>query len=304
MSFLLTILTPTYNRASLLPRLYKSLCAQTCQDFEWIVVDDGSTDGTSKLFSAGAGMQSTVALRYVRKTNGGKHTAVNSGVREARGVLTLILDSDDELPPGAVAAIEAAWKRVEGLHRQDIGGLGGYMAHRNGKRIGTPVVSGLYSSLALRYEAHVSGDMCEVFRTDVLRDHPFPEVSGERFCPEALVWNRIAREYPLYVIPDILYLRDYLDGGLTANIVRIRMQSPRASMLTYAELTTCRVPFAVKVKAAINYWRFWYCRRADTLVPPIARRWYGLRPVGWMMHRRDVVDRCSAGKGFMPFHGK
>ena len=251
MSFLLTILTPTYNRASLLPRLYKSLCAQTCQDFEWIVVDDGSTDGTADLFCAGAGMQSTVALRYIRKTNGGK----------ARGVLTLILDSDDELPPGAVAAIEAAWKRVEGLHRQDIGGLCGYMAHRNGKRIGTPVVSGLYSSLALRYEAHVTGDMCEVFRTDVLRDHPFPEVSGERFCPEALVWNRIAREYPLYVIPDILYLRDYLDGGLTANIVRMR---------------------------------FWYCRRADTLVPPIARRWYGLRPVGWMMHRRDVVEHYSA----------
>ena len=95
----------------------------------------------------------------------------------------------------------------------------------------------------------------------------------------------------MYVIPDILYLRDYLDGGLTANIVRIRMQSPRASMLTYAELTTCRVPFAVKVKAAINYWRFWYCRRADTLVPPIARRWYGLRPVGWMMHRRDNAIR-------------
>ena len=142
MSFLLTILTPTYNRASLLPRLYKSLCAQTCQDFEWIVVDDGSTDGTADLFSAGAGMKRTVALRYIRKTNGGKHTAVNSGVREARGVLTLILDSDDELPPGAVAAIEAAWKRVEGLGRQDIGGLCGYMAHRNGKRIGTLLVAG------------------------------------------------------------------------------------------------------------------------------------------------------------------
>lgn len=71
MSFLLTILTPTYNRASLLPRLYKSLCAQTCRDFEWIVVDDGSTDGTADLFSAGTGMKRTVALRYVRKTNGG-----------------------------------------------------------------------------------------------------------------------------------------------------------------------------------------------------------------------------------------
>lgn len=287
MSLLLTILTPTYNRAQLLPRLYKSLCAQTCQDFEWIVVDDGSTDGTFGMFRAGENFKPSPTTVYIRKENGGKHTAVNLGVKNANGELTLILDSDDELPPDAVATIAKAWKEAKKLRGKDLGGICGYMAHRDGQRIGTPVVTGVYSSLSLRYEAHVAGDMCEVFRTDVLREYPFPEVKGERFCPEALVWNRIAQRYPLYVIPDILYYRDYLDGGLTDNIVRIRMQSPQASMLTYAELTTYRVPFLVKVKAAINYWRFWYSRRADTIIPPIARRWHWLKPLGWGMHRRD-----------------
>lgn len=289
MSVLLTVLTPTYNRAKLLPQLYKSLCAQTCQDFEWIVVDDGSADNTHEVVhSLQAECDSVFPIVYVRKENGGKHTAVNRGVKEAHGELTLILDSDDELPPNAVATITEAWKQTKTLHRNDLGGICGYMAHRNGQRIGAPVVTGVYSSLALRYQAHVTGDMCEVFRTDVLRKYPFPEIKGERFCPEALVWNRIAQRYSLYVTSDIIYLRDYLEGGLTDNIIKIRMRSPRASMLTYTELTTYRVPFMVKVKAAINYWRFWYCRRPDTVIPPIRHRWYWLKPLGWGMHRRDI----------------
>lgn len=318
---LITVLTPAYNRAKLLPRLYQSLCAQTCPDFEWIVVDDGSTDETFKMFSAGEGFMPSLkkcstdentwlghfnrflspdnggstrgvgtrpspALVYIRKENGGKHTAVNRGVQEARGELTLILDSDDELPPKAVETIKVAWRQCRG-RLKTLGGLCGYMAHRNGEVIGKPMISVCCDELSLRYYYHVAGDMCEVFRTEVLREFPFPEIKGERFCPEALVWNRIAQKYRLYIYPYIIYLRDYLDGGLTDNIVRIRMCSPCASMMTYADLTTYHVPLMVKVKAAINYWRFWYCRREDTIVPSIARRWWWLKPLGWGIHRRD-----------------
>ena len=80
----LTVLTPTYNRAALLPRLFESLCRQTCKDFEWIVVDDGSTDETEAVVRS-VGREAAFPVRYLRKENGGKHTAVNLGVREAEG---------------------------------------------------------------------------------------------------------------------------------------------------------------------------------------------------------------------------
>ena len=289
MSFLLTILTPTYNRASLLPRLYKSLCAQTCRDFEWIVVDDGSTDNTQEVVSSfKVENGDSFPITYIRKKNGGKHTALNRGVRAAQGSLIMIADDDDLLPPDAIDIIKHSWADVES--QAYIGGIAGLDVNkRTGEIIGSglPKEHILCNAMDIRYRYHVTGDLKEVFRTDVLKDFPFPEIAGEMFCPEQLVWFRIAQKYSLYYINKPIYIAEYQPDGITSGITRARMQSPRASMLTYAELTTCRVPFAVKVKAAINYWRFWYCRRADTVVPPIACRWYGLRPVGWMMHRRD-----------------
>ena len=289
MSFLLTILTPTYNRTSLLPRLYKSLCAQTCRDFEWIVVDDGSTDNTQEVVSSfKVENGDSFPITYIRKKNGGKHTALNRGVRAAQGSLIMIADDDDLLPPDAIDIIRHSWVKIE--FQASVGGIAGLDVNkRTGEIIGSglPKEHILCNAMDIRYRYHVTGDLKEVFRTDVLKDFPFPEIAGEMFCPEQLVWFRIAQKYSLYYINRSIYIAEYQSDGITSGITRARMQSPRASMLTYAELTTCRVPFAVKVKAAINYWRFWYCRRADTLVPPIARRWYGLRPVGWMMHRRD-----------------
>ena len=296
MSFLLTILTPTYNRASLLPRLYKSLCAQTCQDFEWIVVDDGSTDNTQEVVSSfKVENGDSFPITYIRKENGGKHTALNRGVRAAQGSLIMIADDDDLLPPDAIDIIRHSWVKIE--FQASVGGIAGLDVNkRTGEIIGSglPKEHILCNAMDIRYRYHVTGDLKEVFRTDVLKDFPFPEIAGEMFCPEQLVWFRIAQKYSLYYINKSIYIAEYQSDGITAGITRARMKSPRASMLTYAELTTCRVPFVVKVKAAINYWRFWYCRRADTIVPPIARCWYGLRPVGWMMHRRDVVEHYSA----------
>ena len=200
----------------------------------------------------------------------------------------MIADDDDLLPPDAIDIIRHSWVKIE--FQASVGGIAGLDVNkRTGEIIGSglPKEHILCNAMDIRYRYHVTGDLKEVFRTDVLKDFPFPEIAGEMFCPEQLVWFRIAQKYSLYYINRPIYIAEYQSDGITAGITRARMKSPRASMLTYAELTTCRVPFAVKVKAAINYWRFWYCRRADTLVPPIARRWYGLRPVGWMMHRRD-----------------
>ena len=285
----ITILTPTYNRASLLPRLFDSLLRQTNKDFEWIVVDDGSTDDTREVVAnlkekcGGA-----FPMGYVYKANGGKHMAINIGAERARGELLFIADSDDLLIDDALETVAKSWHDIsDDKSFAGIAGLDITMDTREVIGSGLPQEHIDCNAIDIRYRHHVTGDMKEVFRTEVLREFPFPEFAGERFCPEQLVWFRMARRYRLRYINKPIYIADYQPDGITAGITRARMRSPSASMLTYAELTECPVPFLVKVKAAINFWRFWHCRTATSVVPRVALRWHWLRPLGWMMHVRD-----------------
>lgn len=285
----ITILTPTYNRASLLPRLFDSLLRQTNKDFEWIVVDDGSTDVTREVVAnlkekcGGA-----FPMGYVYKANGGKHMAINIGAERARGELLFIADSDDLLTDDALETVANSWHDIsDDKSFAGIAGLDITMDTREVIGSGLPQEHIDCNAIDIRYRHHVTGDMKEVFRTEVLREFPFPEFAGERFCPEQLVWFRMARRYRLRYINKPIYIADYQPDGITAGITRARMRNPSASMLTYAELTECPVPFLVKVKAAINFWRFWHCRTATSVVPRVALRWHWLRPLGWMMHVCD-----------------
>lgn len=285
----ITILTPTYNRASLLPRLFDSLLRQTNKDFEWIVVDDGSTDDTREV---AANLKEKCGgafpMGYVYKANGGKHMAINIGAERARGELLFIADSDDLLTDDALETVANSWHDIsDDKSFAGIAGLDIAMDTREVIGSGLPQEHIDCNAIDIRYRHHVTGDMKEVFRTEVLREFPFPEFAGERFCPEQLVWFRMARRYRLRYINKPIYIADYQPDGITAGITRARMRNPSASMLTYAELTECPVPFLVKVKAAINFWRFWHCRTATSVVPRVALRWHWLRPLGWMMHVRD-----------------
>lgn len=286
---MITIFTPTYNRAHLLQRLYNSLSKQTILNtqsvclFEWVVVDDGSTDKTEELMLK-IKSEACIPVNYIKKTNGGKHTAINRGVKEAKGDLFWILDSDDSLPTNA---IELLVSYISIMKNNSAVGICGYMAHHNGDIIGKPVVAKpqIVSLIDMRYKLGISGDMMEVFRTSVLREFPFPEIDGERFCPEVLVWYRIARKYKLLLVPEIIYYRDYLDGGLTDNIVKIRMNSPIGSMMTYSELFICNLPFRHKLRSAINYWRFAFCSKNISVK---IKSWGKLiAPLGLIMHLND-----------------
>lgn len=285
----ITILTPTYNRASLLPRLFDSLLRQTSKDFEWIVVDDGSTDDTREVVvNLKEKCGGAFPMGYVYKANGGKHMAINIGAERARGELLFIADSDDLLTDDALETVENSWHDIS--DDKSFAGIAGLDITMDTCEVigsGLPQEHIDCNAIDIRYRHHVTGDMKEVFRTEVLREFPFPEFAGERFCPEQLVWFRMARRYRLRYINKPIYIADYQPDGITAGITRARMRNPSASMLTYAELTECPVPFLVKVKAAINFWRFWHCRTATSVVPRVALRWHWLRPLGWMMHVRD-----------------
>lgn len=291
---LITVFTPTYNRERLLPRLFDSLTMQTFTDFEWLIVDDGSTDGTSATVDR-LKAQSAFPVVYCKKTNGGKHSAVNTGVRMAKGDLFFIADSDDMLPADSLETVVELWHTIK--DDDEFAGVCGLDGDLQGRVIGSGLPKAMIdaSALKIRNLYHVTGDMKEVFRTSVLREFPFPEVAGERFCPEALVWNRIAQKYKLRYLNKIIYTVDYQPSGITSQIVRARMQSPVASMMTYAEMTTFRdVLIRIRVRAAINYWRFSCCltekhkREAASPIPSIAWYWKWAKPVGWAMHIVDM----------------
>lgn len=282
---LITVFTPTYNRAHLLHRLYESLCKQSFNDFEWVIVDDGSNDDTEEIVKSQFFNQN-FTVRYYSQENGGKHRAVNRGVKEAKGELFFIADSDDILPSDALEIVAKQYGAIK--NDNSFAGVAGLDGTFDGKVIGSGLPQDVIddTSTNLRCKLGVTGDMKEVFRTDVLREFPFPEIKGEIFCPEDLIWNRIAKKYKLRNFNMIIYLAEYQNDGISAGITRARMNSPVASMMTYAELTQYDIPHIQKVKAAINYWRFRLCSHGKKDVK-IAFFWHLLAPFGLLMHLND-----------------
>ncbi len=254
---MITVFTPSYNRGNLLPQILECLKKQSHQDFEWVIVDDGSSDDTKSIV---AGFQTEFPIRYFYQPNHGKHTAINLGVAEANGDLFLMLDSDDELPADSLVNIAETYATIK--DNPGFAGICGMMAHRNGDIISNVEFTQKDAEyldcdeISLRYKYHATGDLCEIFKTEVLKEFPFPVFEGERFCPEILVWHRIARKYKLRVFDKVIYYRDYLDDGLTSKITDIRRNSPKATDLTYSEMMRLDIPFKYRLRAWINLWRF------------------------------------------------
>lgn len=292
---LITVFTPTYNRAHLLPRLYESLCKQTFKDFEWVIVDDGSVDETRKIVSSfvhdnQSSPQGGIrgGLRYFYQENGGKHRAINHGVKEAKGELFFIADSDDWLPENALEIVAEEFEKIK--DDKTIAGVAGLDCYDNGGVVGSglPKETIDCNAIDIRLKYQVTGDLKEVFRTDVIREFPFPEIEGERFCPEQLVWFRIAQKYKLHYFNKPIYIAEYQEQGITSGITNARMNSPVASMMCYQELNSYDVPFSHKIKAAINYWRFRFCYKGTSEKPKLPWWWVWTAPLGYIMHRRDV----------------
>ncbi|RYZ48414.1 MAG: glycosyltransferase family 2 protein [Sphingobacteriales bacterium] len=253
----ITIFTPTYNRASLLPALYQSLLEQDNHNFEWIVGDDGSNDGTEALIRSYQ-LEGKIKIRYFTQANAGKHIAFNNGLRMADTPLFLNLDSDDKLLPDAVGNILEQWEMLqEHADLDSFAGMAGNKIYSDGSPVGTkPTYDVLDTTIIdFRFTRGIQGDKMEIFRTAVLKEFLFPE-NGERFCPEALVWNRIGSKYKFRFFNKALYQGDYLAGGLSEKIVAIRKKSPNNSATYYAELSQYDIPAVQKIKAGINYWRF------------------------------------------------
>lgn len=253
-----TVFTPTYNRAYIIGHLYESLLRQTFPNFEWLVIDDGSTDNTEEVIQSFI-EENKIQIRYFKQPNGGKHRAINHGVQKARGELFFIVDSDDYLTDNALKRVMYHYENIK--TDKFFVGVCGLRADKNNCRIGGEVHFSILdcNSFDFRYKYRVKGDMAEVVRTDVLKKYSFPDIENEKFCAEGYVWNKIAQHYKFRYFYEKIYICEYLTDGLTAKSVRLRMRNCNTAMLLYSDLYKMDVPFRIKIKAAINYWRFAFC---------------------------------------------
>lgn len=244
----ITVCTPTFNRANLLEKLYVSLKKQNFKSFEWLIVDDGSSDNTEEVVNNFI-REDLINIRYIKKKNGGKHTALNVGIDKAQGELFWIVDSDDYIVEDALKYIWNKWNEIE--NKNEFAGLSGLRGYTDGSIIGTKGDNEYIDTDALsyRYKYRILGDKAEVYRTDILRKFKFPEFKGERYVTEAVVWNRIANEnLKLRFFNKVTYICEYLEGGLTNTSDKNIMESWKGTTLYYKELLSYKqVPLKDKI---------------------------------------------------------
>ena len=249
----ITVFTPTYNRAYIISNLYESLKRQTCTDFEWLVVDDGSTDNTSNLFEKWVAEETKFKIRYHKKENGGKHTAINKGLELAEGFLFFVVDSDDYLTDDAIEKI-VRWERELPKDKKYCGiagNLGTAIDETPNKIFDTDFIDGTALN---RYDL-ADGERAMVFYTDVHRNYLYPVFENERFMTEAVTWNRMANDgYMIRFFNDIIWIYEYMADGLTKAGSSVFVNNPMGYGLWLREKAKYeKVSFVKKLKMFYTY---------------------------------------------------
>jgi glycosyltransferase involved in cell wall biosynthesis len=229
-SVLFTVFTPTYNRAHTLHRVYDSLCAQTLRDFEWLVIDDGSTDGTAELIVNWA-KSADFPIRYFKQEHSGRHIAHNSAIREARGQFFLPLDSDDACLPVALERMLHHWNAIPAAERACFGGVEGLCIDQNGRLIGDRYPSDPFDTTLRqrKYLYRLRGEKWGFAVTEIARRFPFPEISATQFVPEGTVYHELAKTYKDRCVNEVFrvyYIDDPGTGGAISQRNRFRDDAP------------------------------------------------------------------------------
>ena len=228
----ITVFTPIYNRAYIIDKLYDSLVKQNDKDFEWLVIDDGSTDNIAEKFVEYQKEDRGFDIRFIRKENGGKHSCINMGTDLACGKYFFIVDSDDFLHENAIMILRQWIEGIEKSNDDKLVGVAGLRYNYATEAIigktfsGNNAETGRYNGeeyldcTALEREANdILGDKAEVFRTDIIRKYKFPVFEGEKFLTENCIWYPIAGDgYKLRWFNKPIYFCNYLQDGLTKNM--------------------------------------------------------------------------------------
>lgn len=250
----LTIFTPTFNRAHTLGRTYQSLLRQSCKDFEWLIIDDGSTDNTQELVEKWS-KENKIPIRYIFKENGGLYTGYNTAYANINTELNVCIDSDDYMPDDAVEIILTHWKKYGGSEYAGITGLD-YLLK------GTPI-GGLFPSnmhkghlIDLIVKKLHSGDTKQVMRTDLMKSvSPLTGFPGEKNFNPAYMFFQVDNEYPsLFINKNLCYVEYQQNDSMSKGIFKQYLNSPNSFAKTrILYLTLKRTSFSFIIRNCIHY---------------------------------------------------
>lgn len=252
MSKIITVFTPTYNRANLLPRLYNSLINQNSNKLIWLVVDDGSTDNTEQLVKSWQ-EENKIPISYIKKTNGGLHTGYNVAIENINTELAVCVDSDDYMPTDAIQKILTHWKTYGNENYAGIIGLDFLESNQpigsllpNKKSVHFIEVKTKYKSV---------GDTKMVHRTELLKKFvPMPTFNNEKNFNPSYIFLQVDKTKPLLILNENLCYVDYQVDGMTFNIYNQFRNSPNSFLemrKLYLSLQNTAMTF--KIKTIVHY---------------------------------------------------
>lgn len=292
----LTIFTPAFQRAHTLPRTYRSLLDQDLKDFIWLIVDDGSSDGTRQLIEQWQKEDNGFEIRYVYKDNGGMHTAHNTAYAHIDTELNICIDSDDCMAKDGVRKILSAWEKVRD---KGYAGLVGLDADMDGNIIGKGFPDGMTeTTLSGYYAAGGAGDKKLVYRTDVVRRYPaYPTFEGEKYVALAYLYLLIDQDYKLAVMDDVLCNVEYQPDGSSNTMWQQYLRHPQGFAFWRVTQAKYHRSKAELIKNTIHYCssRQIAHRKGQTVTPyPYPLLAAVCSPFGWLLSRY-ITKKANGG---------
>lgn len=246
---LFTVFTPTYNRSHLLDRLFQSLCNQTIRNFEWLIVDDGSTDHTEEVVASFT-INADFPIRYIKQENQGKHIAINTAIENAHGKWYLPIDSDDFLGENALEICQDL-----ALETEDKEFAGFTFIHAPEDMYGKDKVNGTNKWFEYNnYQWNFPGEMVYAFKMEIIRKYPFPIFENEKFCQESVQLIPIIKRYKILFTDYILAFGEYLEDGLSQNLYQRLLNNPNYAMLALKTKLIMAKSRDEKEMITKNYW--------------------------------------------------
>lgn len=288
----ITIFTPTYNRAYILENLYRSIQRQTYRDFEWLILDDGSSDETEELVFSWMKDPNDFPIRYEKQPNGGKCRAINRGLDLVRGELFFIMDSDDILTDNALERIVYWESTIAGKKGfcGVVGNRGTSATETPNTPLGSEYRDGNVFERYPEYTDHVvDGERAGVWYTEIHRQYKYPEFEGENFLTPCITWNRMAHDgYQVRFFEDIIWICKYLEDGLTMQGNQRFLKNPAGHGLSLKE----KADFLHYSKKQYRrmYYTF-YCDHCDRLSNAQIAQYIGA-PISFI-NRAEKIHRIS-----------